>query len=197
MTDFLELPAGDGKLAGNFNVVSLCSVVNLFSLRRNTSMANSGLVQNICLSIHEMSLVRLWPLLLLDYFSDFGGHVRRRYAIPADISKLLCSRLFSAFACEETVDLSLSDFFWLLRLRCFCTPATLRIDAIELFIGCLELLKFLLSRQGWVNHACYDPRLDRLGSREALGDIYRLKVVICVPDVPLLGNTRETVLHFI
>ena len=157
MTDFLELPAGDGKLAGNFDIVRLCSVVNLLSpQRRATALTNSGLVQNVGLSIHESSLVGLRPLLLLDDFSDFGCHVRRRYAIPADVSKLLRSCLFSAFACEETVHLGLGNVFRLLRLRCFGTTAALRVDATELFISCRELLKIFLRRQGRVDHACYD-----------------------------------------
>ena len=120
MTDFLELPTGNVKLAGNFDVVGLWSVVNLLSKRRTASLTNFALVQNIRLSIIELSFVRLWLLLLLDDLSDFGCHVSRRHTMSADITKLLRSRLFGAFACEETVHLGLGNFFWILRLRCLC-----------------------------------------------------------------------------
>ena len=157
-----------------------------------------GLLNSICLAIQDLSLVRLRFLFLFDDFSDFGCHVGRWHTMSANITQLLGSCLFCAFARERSIHLGLLNFFWFHdgRMRGLCT-ATRRVYATEHIISRRKLLEILLCRKCRVNHAFYDSRFLCFGHGEAFWGIQRLKVVICVPNMPLLGNTTETVLHFI
>ena len=71
------------------------------------------------------------------------------------------------------------------------------MDATKQIISRYELFEFLLTVNRWIDHAANDSWLVCPWRSKTLRSIQRFKVVVSVSDMPLLGNTWETVLHFI
>ena len=87
----------------NFDVVSFEIIINLLFVERWNWLTLLCLVKCEYLTVRELSLVRLWLLLLFDNLCNFVFHIGCRYALAADVTQFLSSRLFRSSAHDYAV----------------------------------------------------------------------------------------------